>query len=202
MPESAQLSHTMPIPFNRQSHARPERHTCKQYRSLKRGRKEHTFRRTTWFESSQMRRPQQPSSTLRMAAPLVPLHVTPHTERLPATRVRTLVRLLTRMGVGVDLQTTRSTEGLIAGRADISVLGLREDGLRVLIDVVVVLPDVAVGLARHALHSVHGHCGGLGWEVGRERALVVEAWSACWVGWLRGRVVGAAGHCAGRVSVW
>ena len=152
-----------------------------------------------WIASSQMRRPQQPSSALGVAAALVALHVTPHAEGLAATGVGTLVRLLAGVGVGVDFEAAGAGEGFVAGGADVAVLGLREDGLRVLVDVVVVFPDVAVGVARHALD---GHCGLLGWEVGGERALVVEAWSACWVGWFGRRVVGAAGHCARRVGVW
>lgn len=91
----------------------------------------------------------------------MPLHVTAHAESFPATGVGTFVRFLARMRVGVDFQTARSAEGFVAGRADVSVLRLREDGLGVLVDVVVVLPDVAVLLAGHRLDWHRG----LGWEV-------------------------------------
>lgn len=61
-----------------------------------------------------------------MTSPLMSLHITPHTERLAATLMRTLEWLLSGMGMAVDPQTARTRECLVARLADISVLGLRE----------------------------------------------------------------------------
>ena len=166
MPESAlrieQLSHMMPslliagpkpVPSPNAIHAT----SIAQTRKI-------THLRKPLGSSSQMRCPEQPS-TLRMAAALVPLHITPHTKRFSTSRMRTLIRLLTRMRVRVDLQTTRPTESFIASRAHVPILCLWEDGLGILVDVVVVLPDVTVGLAWHTLHGLHWQWRLLWWEV-------------------------------------
>jgi hypothetical protein len=77
-----------------------------------------------------------------VTTPLVPLHVAAHAERLAASDVRTLERLLARVAVAVYAQTAGSREGLAAGPADVSVLRLWEGSLAGSADVVVVLPGV------------------------------------------------------------
>lgn len=57
-----------------------------------------------------------------MAASFMPLHVTPDTERLPTSRMRTLERLLTRVRMAVDLQAAGSAESLVAGLTDVAIL--------------------------------------------------------------------------------
>ena len=126
-----------------------------------------------------------------MTTSLMSLHVTPHTKRLPTARVRAFVGFLAGVRVGMDFQTAGSGESLVAGWADVAILGLREDGLGAGADVVVVgvLPDVAGCRRGHALHR-HGWWRG---EVGGEWALVVDAWSgACVAGFCWG-VEGAGG---------
>lgn len=75
-----------------------------------------------------------------MAAPLVTLHVAADTEGLPAAHMGASEGLLARVTVGVDSQTGRPREGLVAGPADVSVMILgiwRGAGRR---EIVVVLP--------------------------------------------------------------
>lgn len=74
--------------------------------------------------------------------PLVPLHVAPDAKRLATPRVRTLERLLACVRVAVDPQRARPRERLVARRADVAVLALRERRGRRGRDVVVVLPRV------------------------------------------------------------
>lgn len=120
--------------------------------------------------------PRRPTAAFRVTAALVPLHIAAHAERLAAPGVRALVRLLAGVGVGVDLEAGGAGEGLVAGGADVAVLGLREDGLRARADVVVVLPDVA---GRRGVGGTAGVVLGLllrrRREVGRQLPLVVEA---------------------------
>lgn len=81
-----------------------------------------------------------------MTTTLVSLHVASHAEGLATARLGTLVRLLSSMAMAVDAQTAWSREGLVARRADVAVLGLRELRLAGCADVVVVLPWIgAVG---------------------------------------------------------
>ena len=61
-----------------------------------------------------------------MAATLVSLHVAADTEGFATTRLRALVRLLARVTVAVYPQAAGSGEGLVASRADVTVLRLRE----------------------------------------------------------------------------
>jgi hypothetical protein len=75
-----------------------------------------------------------------MTAPLVPLHVAADTEGLPAAHMGASEGLLARVTVGMDSQTGRPREGLVAGPADVSVMILgiwRGAGRR---EIVVVLP--------------------------------------------------------------
>ena len=120
--------------------------------------------RTCRPRQSVMRRPAH-AMRPRMTASLMPLHVTPHTKRLSAPRMRTLEGLLASMRVTVDLQTRRPAKCLVASRANITVLGLRIRRLRRSADVVVVLPGVAsrhVGCALHG-NGLHGSRGW--WEI-------------------------------------
>jgi hypothetical protein len=57
-----------------------------------------------------------------VAAALMTLHVTSYAESLTTARLRTLVRLLSCVAVAVDTQAAWSREGLVTGRADVSVL--------------------------------------------------------------------------------
>ena len=77
-----------------------------------------------------------------VAAPLVTLHVAAYTESLAATGMRALERLLSGVGVAVDPETAGSAEGLVASRADISILALWESGSTSWVKVVVMLPWV------------------------------------------------------------
>ena len=78
-----------------------------------------------------------------MTSLLMPLHVTPDTERLPAAGARALERLLARVGVAVDLEARGPAEGLAAGGAEVAVLRRGAvDGLLRGADVVVVFPGV------------------------------------------------------------
>jgi hypothetical protein len=66
------------------------------------------------------------SAGSRVAAALVSLHVAADTEGFATARLRALVRLLARVTVAVYPQAAGSGEGLVAGRADVAVLGLRK----------------------------------------------------------------------------
>lgn len=77
-----------------------------------------------------------------MAASLVTLHVAAYTESLTATGMWALERLLSSVRVAVDPETAGSAEGLVASRADISILALRESGSTSWVKVVVMLPWV------------------------------------------------------------
>jgi len=61
-----------------------------------------------------------------VAASLVALHVAANTEGFATARLRALVRLLSSMAVAVDAEAAWPREGLVASRADVAVLGLRE----------------------------------------------------------------------------
>jgi hypothetical protein len=61
-----------------------------------------------------------------MATSLVSLHVAADAEGFAASGLWALVRLLACVAVTVDAQTTRAREGLVAGRADVTVLRLGE----------------------------------------------------------------------------
>lgn len=97
----------------------------------------------------------------------MPLHVTPHTERLPAPGAGALERLLARMRVCVNLQTRGAGEGFCASLADVAVLRLREGGCGGGVDVMVVLPEF-------------GRAGGV------VLVVMVMVVRACW--WLRREV--------------
>lgn len=101
--------------------------------------------------------------------------------------MRTLVRLLARVRMAVDLEARGPREGLVARAADVAVLRLRVRRLRAGGDVVVVLPGVAGGeggrrLRRELRGRVHGVVlvvvrvvrGLLGREVGGEGPLGVD----------------------------
>lgn len=53
---------------------------------------------------------------------LVSLHVAAYREGLAASGVGALERLLARVAMGVNLQAGRTAKGLVARRADISIL--------------------------------------------------------------------------------
>lgn len=59
-----------------------------------------------------------------MTPPLVPLHVAPDAEALPAAGMRASERLLARVAMRMDAQARRARERLIADAADIPVLRL------------------------------------------------------------------------------
>lgn len=66
------------------------------------------------------------AAVIVVAAPLVALHVAAHAESLAAAGVRALERLLASVRVAVYPQGARAGECLVAGLADVAVLGLRE----------------------------------------------------------------------------
>ena len=66
-----------------------------------------------------------PRASPTMTTPLVPLHVTPDTKRLPTPSMRAPKRLLPRMTMAMDFQTTGAAKGLAARAAHIPILGLR-----------------------------------------------------------------------------
>jgi hypothetical protein len=105
-----------------------------------------------------------------VAAPLVALHVASDTESLATARLRTFVWLLAGVAMAVDAQAAWSREGLVASRADVSILRLREGGLTRGADVVVVLPRVRAVARRRRQRQRH-----LRLEVGRQRSLPVHA---------------------------
>jgi hypothetical protein len=61
-----------------------------------------------------------------VAATLVPLHIAPHAKRLAATGKGAFERFFSRVGVAVDPERAGTGEGLVASRADVPVLALRE----------------------------------------------------------------------------
>jgi hypothetical protein len=73
---------------------------------------------------------------------LVALHVTSHAEGFATAGLGTFVRLLAGVTVAVNAQTAWPRECLVACRANVSVLRLREGRLAGGADVVVVLPRV------------------------------------------------------------
>jgi hypothetical protein len=62
------------------------------------------------------------STKAAVASSLVPFHVTSDAEGLATAAVRAAERLLTSMAMGVDLQTGRTAESLVASRAEIAIL--------------------------------------------------------------------------------
>jgi hypothetical protein len=79
----------------------------------------------------------------------MPFHVASHTKRFAAARLGALVGLLARVAVAVDAQAAWARKGLVACRANVPVLRLRECRLAGRADVVVMLPRVlAVGIRR------------------------------------------------------
>ncbi len=102
------------------------------------------------------RSPSRHDGALVAVAPaLVTFHVAADAKRLAASQMGTLERLLARVRMGVDPETRRAGEGLVAGLADVAVLGLREGSGRRGGDVVVVLPWV--GARRRGERDLHGH---------------------------------------------
>lgn len=76
----------------------------------------------------------------RVTAALVTLHVASYAESFPAARLRTLVRFFPRMAMAMNAQATWPRKGLVAGRANVSILRLGECGLAGRADIVVMLP--------------------------------------------------------------
>ena len=152
------------------------------------------------------------ASLRRMTSPFMPLHITPHTNRLPAALMLTLERLLARVRMRVNLQTRGPGEGFAARGADVAVLGLWVGRLRGGADVVVVRGGFAAGPAPRVVGRGHRGRGVRGEgervgvrvrrEVGGEWSLGVEAsctgWGVLGVG--RG-VVGRVRDGAGRMVV-
>lgn len=99
-----------------------------------------------------------------MTAPFVSLHVTPDAEGFAAPRVRTLEGFLPGVAVAVDLQAARAGEGLLARRADVSVLHAGECcvcGAQVM----VMLPGVSGREEPWRRHGSAHHCGReVGWQ--------------------------------------
>lgn len=75
-----------------------------------------------------------------MTATFVALHVAPHAEGFTTTRVGAAEGLLSGVAVGVDAETGRSREGLVARSADVSVVVLLVGGRAGGREVVVMLP--------------------------------------------------------------
>lgn len=128
-----------------------------------------------------------------MATTLVTLHVAAYAEGLAAPGVGALEGLLAGVGVAVDSQGAGPGEGLVAGLADVPVLGLREGRGRGRRDVVVVLPRVG------SRGRAHGHRDRQRGEGLGQGALVVETRDLGLGGrrGLHGRVVrghGGLGH--------
>lgn len=61
-----------------------------------------------------------------MTTALMPLHIAPHAERLPAALMRALERLLARVRMAVDLEAGGPGEGFVARWADVALLTLRK----------------------------------------------------------------------------
>lgn len=99
------------------------------------------------------------AAVIVVAAPLVALHVAAHAESLAAAGVRALERLLASVRVAVYPQGARAGECLVAGLADVAVLGLRERCRSRWRDVVVVLPRVGARLRTHGDVDRHGREG-------------------------------------------
>jgi len=76
----------------------------------------------------------------------MPLHVTTHAKGLPTALMWALERLLARVAMAVNTEAAGARKGFVAGLADVTILGLREAGLRRGRNVMVVLPRV--GAAR------------------------------------------------------
>ena len=77
-----------------------------------------------------------------MAASLMSLHVATYAEGFAASWLWALVRLLAGVAVAVDAKAAWPREGLVASRADVTVLRLRDLRLARSADVVMVLPWV------------------------------------------------------------
>jgi hypothetical protein len=67
-----------------------------------------------------------PTAAFAVTALFVALHVAAHAEPLAAALDLALVRLLARVGVGVDLEAAGAGEVLRARRADVAVLRWRK----------------------------------------------------------------------------
>lgn len=70
------------------------------------------------------------------------LHIAAYAEGFSTPGVRALERLLSSVGVAMDSKTARSTECLVASRANVAILALRESGSARWVKVVMVLPRV------------------------------------------------------------
>lgn len=93
-----------------------------------------------------------------MAAAFVALHVAANAEGFAASGVGALEGLLPSVGMTVNAQRAWARKGLVAGLADVAVLGLRERGCRRRRNVVVVLPRVSTR-GWHGYTERHGREG-------------------------------------------
>lgn len=100
-----------------------------------------------------------------MAAPLVSLHIASNAEGFATAGDGALERLLARVGVAVDAERAGSGKGLVASRADVSVLALGIRRRRRRGDVVMVLPWVSTSWRDHRQRRREGL---------RERPLEIE----------------------------